>query len=851
MYAHEYGLKNFKHKTNFNNLVVFSDTQQTKIKDTLPSSKNIYLEIEKGVNTPNKWFIHFNSRLSGEYGDFYIENNDPFGTITDGFESINTEESIAFIDTYIADFSGQEIPYYQINENFYIKIDNNLDLDEIVIQAKPSPKPRPIQSIEYDAFITLLISDNGAKLEAAYQRITDVSAHQIVIFIEANGGTNAFGTVFRLKKGKNVKTLLEVDRITLSQIAKAYGVEINSYELTTMVQEELKDDDSQFYLVAKKALSYGGKVIRWTSDEIFTGVSSGVQSISKEIDALKLGDTYWRMEIDGKENPKFNPLLPKLKDETKGINTEAFIKSVYSNYIFPLTEKATKVTQEILSNKVLARLVPFDLNRIIKVLDTIPELLQEFFETVIDSLADLYHFINGLLVGLINSIIDFIKSFFDILAMLFDVLNGIIQGTKFFESPGSYLSLFAENFENLIDTFVNIFTLKNLKQFFVFIASLPKFAYTAVVAIINTPISINIDPSAIGYYLGFFVGFIASEVATFFASGGTGNITKALKAVLKSYREILTIPSTVVKNTAKVANATVKFGMDTFARLWDIIIEFSKNIPQHIKTLEKLIGDFIRNLRKIARPFSDDVYTIFEKLGIGIKKAPKQPILASGIPIPVGDGLFALIKDGKEIFRGTKKQVQELSKVLERLNDKSKSKLINRILDKSNGTLKLSRVGLSKLDTFVDEALQIPKEIRTGAAAVLEGTINGKLEVLVNYTSKGLKKSQIRGRRHKLVDNWLEIIAKRDYPHLFQRRNHGRCAEPINISEWLFKSEESLGIKKNGMTIDQARVIFSDVVSKAKSIENSGVDKLSHGLHKNACRTCNPLLSYFNIKQVF
>lgn len=38
MYAHDYGLKNFTYKTNFNGLVVLPDVLQEKIKDKKPVS---------------------------------------------------------------------------------------------------------------------------------------------------------------------------------------------------------------------------------------------------------------------------------------------------------------------------------------------------------------------------------------------------------------------------------------------------------------------------------------------------------------------------------------------------------------------------------------------------------------------------------------------------------------------------------------------------------------------------------------------------------------------------------------------------------------------------------------------
>lgn len=79
MYVNEYGLRCFKHKMNFNNLVVFSDSLQDKLKNTEPQSTNLYIEITYGVKSPDKWFLHVNSRLSGEYGDFFLESRKPEG----------------------------------------------------------------------------------------------------------------------------------------------------------------------------------------------------------------------------------------------------------------------------------------------------------------------------------------------------------------------------------------------------------------------------------------------------------------------------------------------------------------------------------------------------------------------------------------------------------------------------------------------------------------------------------------------------------------------------------------------------------------------------------------------------
>lgn len=136
MYANEYGKQHFKHKTSFNDLVVFSDVLQNKIEDTVAST-NLY--IEKGAKDPDKWFLHLNNRLSVEYGDFFLNNNSPFGEINK-LQYDSTEESIAFTQTYITNFSDGLIDYHQINEKFYIQLNTSIDLEEIIIISKNATK---------------------------------------------------------------------------------------------------------------------------------------------------------------------------------------------------------------------------------------------------------------------------------------------------------------------------------------------------------------------------------------------------------------------------------------------------------------------------------------------------------------------------------------------------------------------------------------------------------------------------------------------------------------------------------------------------------------------------------------
>ncbi|WP_240472497.1 EndoU domain-containing protein [Tenacibaculum ovolyticum] len=685
MHAHEYGSKHFKHKTNFKDLVVFSDVQQNKIKETTVPSPSMYVEIEKGVKSPGVWFLHINSTLSGEYGDFFLqENPTPLGEVMGSFDYGISPENTAFIESFY-DFTLGSFSYYKINKKYYIKIWGDIVKSDAFFDIQNSSKSKSKEeiSIEYNAFATVFISEDGAQLLQAYEAVKKVAAHEVVIFIERSSGSNLFGTVFRIKKGKNVNTLLETNRIRIAEIARAYGVDIIANKLSKMIEQELnKTKESNFYLV----LATGGRMVRWGADVTFSNSSKFLKSTGEEIGKLKLGDNYWKTEIEGKENSKYNPLLPKLKIN-ESFSSEKIANSIYKTYVTPLEGVVTSFAERFNKHWLFKELMPFKVDYITKLLQYIPSVVKEFLDGVKEHLQNNYDFINGLLVGLINSIIDFFKSFFDILAILIDVLNGVVQAGKFFEKPGHYLRLLAEGFENLLDLVASVFTVENLKALGQFLISMPIVTAKLLLGLFTkaSNAKITIDPGAIGYYLGFLVGFIASEVVMFFATGGTGTIAKGVKAVFKSYKELLKMATRTLVKTAKIT-------VNTFLTIIQKLKEFIKNLPKHLNTLKGWIDEFVDKLVKVTRAFSDDAYVLFEKLGVTVKKVPQQPVLASGVPIPIGDNLYALVKDGKEIFRGTKKEVDELVKKLDELSDLDAKKY----LDEVSGLKNLRKVALEK-----------------------------------------------------------------------------------------------------------------------------------------------------------
>ena len=178
-----------------------------------------------------------------------------------------------------------------------------------------------------------------------------------------------------------------------------------------------------------------------------------------------------------------------------------------------------------------------------------------------------------------------------------------------------------------------------------------------------------------------------------------------------------------------------------------------------------------------------------------------------------------------------------LDEVLEWLKKLFKS---NKIDEAFKGFFKLSDEAEILLKKYADNAiLGYTKLNRPTVVSVLEG--NGKRVFAYSNKAK-LNADEIPKGLHPLVTKWLNDANEllKQIPH------HGKCAEPSAISKWLWEIDP-----KGKMNIKQARDEFEGVVSKAVNIESKKIKPIEHAKYKEACDSCNPLLKYFNITEVY
>lgn len=863
MISHDYG-DNFNHKTVFKNVVVFSDTeaQRTFLKPQV-ASPNVYIQITPSSDNPDLWLVKFNNKINGEYGDSAIQKpNSYVGSITQA--RFIGDGALEFFNTYAADFSDGPIDYYLIDSKYYIQLDGAITLDEVVVTGKARKDlKQPTEKTYFtNAQITILTSSDGAKLEHAYLNITQVHNNEIVLFCENNKGNNLFGSVVRVKTGSAIADTKAIDQLSIAKLLKNYSCDIGSTYLKEIINDAISDNNSLFVML-RYVPELGSRLLKFTGDFVFGNLADAASSISKEIDDnLKLSDKRWNRNIKG-----YDALigLDALKDDDAIAETAT---KLYNTHIAPFTGHIEQLTTQLKTNSVVQQLLGNKLDVLVQLVQQIPQFLKQTLKQLLDTIGTTLEFLNALLVGILNSLVDLLKSIFDLMWLIFKAVQLTLdQASKIISAPSAYVSLLIEGLENGLDLVLNALTLNNLKAVLNFIIFIGQKGYQLVGNIINailnpSSVSNNLPTaSQIGYYSGYLIGWIVQEAVFFIVTGGASTLAGGIKAALKSYAQLA---KSIGGATAKVTNAIAKGATLTLGGIFKAIqflIKEIKQLPKHLDNLKVWFDELLESFR--ATPLFKKykaVLQLLDDLGVVIAKSIDDAILPQRQLATTNGTIFNVNRNGETIYQGTQKAME---KFFDKINDISKSggnskKKTKEYLDELAEANRLKKLGkLSKkavklLDNAVDEALIKWKivEKRPGAASVIEGVVNGKTLRIVKYSAKGIHKDTLKKLRHPLVNDWLDNIANLN---LRKRGTHGKCAEPLAISEFLFEAEKILGINKGKITLKQAQDILKSSISKAKSINNNNLPKgkLSHGLHKSACNSCNPLLNYFNIIEDF
>lgn len=611
MNAYEYGLKYFKVKYQptpncvvFNNKLHVQGEQEehtlTEYQPSIFSYKQVALVTGnnyKNINDPK--------RLNADLVDGYLIPNN-YITVTSG----NTIEGI---DTGVAEV-------FKYEENFYVKtaLSPTEYLDEIAIvnsSSKGPVKPKifgladlKLREIVEDDSISLIFffTEDGAVLEDAYAKITTIEANEVIFFLEKDSSFNPVSVV-KIKSGSGIQKDKKLPFDAIAKLAQLVGSDIKkkhikkaflNYFASTIVSEDSA--------IATFFYEIGGFVLEVTSGVLKGVLGDPLIIIGKEFSSfLKADKNRWQYySEDGSISDEFAPIFPGFKDfldSTEKVNEGETIPSKLA----ALKEKVTKGIQGIPSTDFRA-FVKKKLSFVFKIIEALEDLYKSFIKLL--SSKSLFLFFNALFLGVYNSIVEAIGGIFTIVGHIINIPSYLLKLDS--NTISQSVNIGKELLENVTETFLKLFSIKNIKALFTGFLKLGK----TFLEIITSPSEllskfsdgvnyIATKTDRIGYVIGYVVGFIVEEVLTALATGGAKTIATAFKLTIESLGTLLSKTKNIARIVVRKPSDFINALSELFRRLKSLDVqklmdEFIAWIQQLVKTTKQLAEETFEVLFK-------------------------------------------------------------------------------------------------------------------------------------------------------------------------------------------------------------------------------------------------------------
>ena len=532
MTPYTYALQNFKNQSQLGNISVYYDGNKIDF-GASQSSQNNYFKITPYLNTDN-WVMD-NEQVDPVQLDYIINSE---GLSPSFLQPSNILYSNQQGEKYVIDFSDNQVPVYDLYGTLYIQLDFSINLEEIVITAqnsnlaqnRPSLRaPRARNQLNAGgATISLFISSDGAKLQRAFKSITDIAKNQILLLLETEDLYNVF-SVIRIKTGQFIGASpqgLPTGKIK-SVLQKFQFKETPNYFLDSIRKHYQEKRDgikgSIFFLQGRELYS----ILLLFSIKRFTIESRKVKNSATFISDLKLDDTYW-----DSSHKHYKPIIPSLDTDTALDANE--IEKIVSDLLSPLTKNIVNANKN-LSTFVLYKTAYKPLvDTILLNINTLPKTIANMISVGLASSEITFSayqaYLNAQLVGIINSVIDFIAGIFQLIGLILDVILLSLQAqASFLNDPAYTLSLYYETLENVYEFLDKTFTVSN---FAILVARLTS-SYLKFQDVLLEKTTSGSEEDAkqlasyTGYYSGYILGLIVEEVVLAYVTAGIGNLAKA------------------------------------------------------------------------------------------------------------------------------------------------------------------------------------------------------------------------------------------------------------------------------------------------------------------------------------
>tara|TARA_R110000751_G_scaffold248122_4_gene347898 strand:+ start:378 stop:2414 length:2037 start_codon:yes stop_codon:yes gene_type:complete len=677
MYALDYANSNFNYayKGNYNNIYLFNDKKPPnfEVVETTQDTSGYYLLVE--VVEDSEYIIplinvnaNFIEQIGGDLQEY-------LNTITDTEEPQLISASTAdylLSQGYMKDLgiekklANPNVPLgyldrnlYQINGKYYILGGDGTHLDEVVLTAiNPNQSVKPFMDFDDEIDkennqLIVMVSSDGAKIDDAYLNVNQVNSNEIVLFIESIEGSNIFGSSVRVRTGSGVSEINGSQRRIIKNLLKAMDLDIDEPKIVRILKKHIENtSDSPIVYYIKKGFLGLNSIIVMTLNLPLGALGSVATTIADAIEKeLRLGENRWRHYTkEGKVNEERNLFLP-IDWLVDSIN-EQFLKNektskITKGWIEAIEAKGDEIIQWLYTevsglNQDISKQLKVFIEALSKGFKNLISALKDGIKKIANHSIDSLLFINGLVVGIINSILDTVAFIFQIIGFLFNPKTASENAKNIVNETGATISLFLEVLENGIDILGEIFSKKTLNTIVFFQIQVAVLLYQSVT---------NTDPKkalnfslpkadSMGYFIGFIIGFIIEEIITAMLTAGTANVAKASQLALKSMKETLqSLKALPVKIITKLDNIAQK-GTTQVVLLLSNLRKLLDNLPallnDLLKWLEKVLLDAVAFLdRMYSKHFNQSIRKQLEKLGIRPSKFDEATNTFTFCPIKI------------------------------------------------------------------------------------------------------------------------------------------------------------------------------------------------------------------------
>lgn len=637
MYAYDYANRNFKYsyKGNYNNIFLFNDNKPNgfEVFPNTPNNYEYYLPVKIHDSNPDivvpliddHTYDNFLEQIGNDLEgivDIVISNNSPqilLGTIVGYLIKTGYMVDSGIIKSLGTNNENTvEKNIYVLDDIFYVLAGESNQLEEVVLRStKPTGNIKPF--IDFDEEldkqnnqVIIMVSSDGAKIDDAYLNTDKVNANEIILYIEDITGSNIFGSAVRVRTGSNVKKLTSDQLRIVKNLLVKMDLEINETKIAKILDKHIhdsKENDSIIYYIKRGFLGISSivsvvaniplSVIGAVSETIINGIENN----------LKLKENRWKYYTSKNErDEKFDAFLP----------IDAFLKSEaalnkkqkeFTTSCFDIVDAKIKAIEQTLYNKIsginktLANAIKPFFKTIFKGFKSVRKLLKDVINGIVDYSLNKLLYLNGLVVGIINSILDTVVFIFQLLKFLFNPESNKKNTENALFNTKATISMFLEIVENAKDIITKLFT----ETIFNAIKKFEKKIQGLLLKTIINPSSIDFTlPKAdkVGYYTGFAVGFIIEEVIAAMLSAGTLNVAKATQLAIKGMKETLQGIKAIPKKIGEAFSTAAQKGNIQLIKLMEMVKTLITDLP---KLLDD-IADWLAKLLLKAEAYLEVVY---------------------------------------------------------------------------------------------------------------------------------------------------------------------------------------------------------------------------------------------------